>query len=239
MQRDAENSENGTVTFFDAGGNPAGEVQFSNIESIICFARGTLIRTPAGEKRIEDLVAGRDLVLTMDNGLQRVEWIGHRRLSALQLALQPELRPIRIRQGALGCGLPEADLLVSPQHRILVRSKVLERMIGSREALVAAKHLLGAPGIEIAEDLAEVEYWHFLCSGHEVVWSNGAQTESLYTGAQALQSVGQAAREEIFTLFPELREKEFVPQPARPLPSGRKARKLTVRHIEHHRPLVC
>jgi len=205
---------------------------------IVCFVRGTLIEFADGSRPIESLKVG-DLVQTLDNGHQPLRWIGSVKLGASALKATPKLLPIRIKAGALGTETPSSDLLVSPQHRVLVRSKVALKMFGATEVLVAAKQLLQIEGVDVAEDLHEVEYFHLLFDRHEVVTSNGAPTESLYTGAQALQSVGQAAREEIFTLFPELREKEFVPQPARPLPSGRKARKLTVRHIEHHRPLVC
>src|SRR5690606_24870473 len=117
-----------------------------------------------------------------------------------------KLRPIRIRAGALGNGTPSSDLVLSPQHRVLVRSRIAQKMFGATEVLVAARQLLLLDGIDIATDLTEVEYFHMLFDRHEVVISNGALTESLYTGAQALQAVGKAARDEIFTLFPQLGE---------------------------------
>ena len=86
-----------------------------------CFAAGTLIRTERGEVRVEALVPG-NRVVTADNGLQPVRWVGVRRLDAGVLDQHPALRPVRIRRGVLGAGLPVADLVVSPQHRVLVRS---------------------------------------------------------------------------------------------------------------------
>jgi len=68
--------------------------------------------------------------------------------------------------------------------------------------------------------------------------SNGAATESLLTGAQALKSVGAAASAEILVLFPELGEPAFQLLTARELLSGRKARKLTMRHVQNHPTLV-
>lgn len=213
---------------------------FKSLQPIcICFAAGTMIATDRGEIAVEALAPG-DLVRTRDAGLQPVRWIGRRPLSAAELERAPNLRPIRIRAGALGAGTPAADLIVSPQHRILVRSKIAVRMFGAEEVLVAAKQLLQLEGIDIAEDMAGVTYVHFLCDDHQVVFSNGAETESLYTGAQALKAVGPAARAEIFALFPELRDRDpaDLPQPARVLASGRMGRRLAVRHADKGRPLV-
>lgn len=202
-----------------------------------CFTRGVRIMTDAGERAIEDLRAG-DLVLTRDRGLQPIRWIGSARLTAAALARNPAMRPVRIRAHALGRGLPATDLVVSPQHRILVRSKVARTMFGADEVLVAAKQLLQIDGIDLAEDLHEVEYFHMLFDRHEVVVSNGAETESLYPGPEALRSVGRAALDEILALFPELRALTQAPVSARLMPSGRQSRKLAVRHLQHGRPLV-
>lgn len=203
-----------------------------------CFTRGVRILTDRGERAIEDLAVG-DLVLTRDNGLQPIRWIGSVRLDAGQLARQDRMRPIRIRAHALGQGVPARDLVVSPQHRVLVRSRVARKMFGADEVLVAARQLLQIPGIDVALDLPEVEYFHMLFDRHEVVTSDGAETESLYPGPQALRSVGRAALDEILALFPELRDLTQDPAPARPMPSGRQSRKLAVRHAQHARPLVC
>jgi len=207
------------------------------INDLVCFAAGTMILTPDGYRPVEELQAG-DLVSTKDNGDKPLQWIGSRRLNTAALRANPHLNAIRIRAGALGEGVPSSDLLVSPQHRVLVRSKIAIRMFDSNEVLVAAKQLLCLDGIDIADDLQAVEYFHFLFDQHEVVISNGAETESLYTGAQALKGVGKAAAEEIFALFPELQDEDYQATAARPLLSGRQGRKLAMRHLTNDRPLV-
>lgn len=204
---------------------------------IVCFVRGTLIETGDGQRPIEELQIG-DQVMTRDNGLKEIRWIGSTKLCSETLKKNPNLQPIRIRAGALGEGAPSKDLLVSPQHRVLVRSKIAQRMFGALEVLVAAKQLLKLDGIDIASDITDVEYVHFLFDQHEVVYSNGAETESLYTGPQALKSVGIAARDEIHALFPELKDPDYAPLAARELPSGRQARKLAMRHLQNRKPLV-
>ena len=109
-----------------------------------CFTRGTMILTDAGLRAIEDLAEG-DLVMTRDNGLQPVRWIGSVEVPADRLAAAPMLRPIRIAAGALGASTPAQDLLVSPQHRVLVRSRIAQRMFGTSEVMVPAIRLTVLP----------------------------------------------------------------------------------------------
>ncbi|TRW92036.1 Hint domain-containing protein [Paracoccus sp. M683] len=205
--------------------------------NVLCFAADAGICTASGEVAAGDLKVG-DLVETRDAGLQAIRWISARRLDAAMLAEHPKLRPIRICKGALGAGRPTADLVVSPQHRILVRSRIAQKMFGTPEVLVAAKQLCQVEGIDVAQDLDEVTYVHFLFDTHQIVLANGAETESLFTGAEALKSVGPAALEEVFRIFPELRAPEHSPVPARELVSGRQGRKLAMRHLQNRKPLV-
>lgn len=167
-----------------------------------CFTAGSLIATPRGERPVEDLRPG-DRVITRDNGLQKICWVGRRDLSRGDLAALPDLQPILIRAGALSRGMPERDLLVSPNHRMLVASERAEVMFGEREVLVAAKHLTGLDGIDRAPRTA-VSYVHLMFSRHEVILADGAWSESFQPGDYSLQGVGEAQRGEILTLFPEL-----------------------------------
>lgn len=206
-------------------------------DAFVCFTAGTMIDTPNGAVAVEDLCPG-DLVTTLDHGVQPVRWTGRRTLSAAELADHPNLRPIRIRAGALCEGVPTADLLVSPQHRVLVRSGIAQRLFGTNEILVAAKQLCQLDGIDVAEDTAGADYIHILFDRHEVIMSNGAPTESLYTGKEALKSVGEQAVAEIRALFPALLEDSYTPTPARAIASGRLGRKLAFRHKQNQKPLL-
>ncbi|WP_405403640.1 Hint domain-containing protein [Paracoccus sp. Ld10] len=202
---------------------------------IPCFCAGTMIRTPNGDVAVEDLRVG-DLVETGDNGARPIRWIGGRTLDRVDLVMAPKLRPVRIRAGALGQGVPSRDLMVSPQHRVLVRSAIAQRMFGTTEVLVAARQLTALDGVdEVAVDT--VSYYHILFARHEIVFSNDAQTESLYTGPQAMKSLGQAAQDEIFTLFPELRAGPS--EPARPFVPGGKAQQMVQRHRRNGKTLIC
>lgn len=205
-------------------------------DAVICFVAGTLIDTEVGPVAVEDLAPGM-MVLTRDAGPQPLRWVGRRELGAAALEAAPHLRPIRIGAGALGDSVPSQDLLVSPQHRVLVSSEIAQRMFGTREVLVPAKQLLELDGI--AQDLqaASVAYYHFLFDSHQVVTANGAATKSLFTGPEALRAVGSQARAELFEIFPDLADESAEAVPARMLPPNPRARQLAARHRRNDKPL--
>lgn len=146
-----------------------------------CFAKGSLIETPEGPRPIEDLQVG-DLVLTKDHGPQALRWIGTTYLSALDLLLTPRLRPIRIRANAVRAGMPNRDLLLSPQHRLLARR-------GQREMLVAAKYLLARQGIHADLPLDGIHYLHLLFDRHEILQVQGLWCESLLLRPAGLKAM--------------------------------------------------
>ena len=214
-------------------------VNFTEIEELpVCFVRGSLIETMDGPVAIEKLRAG-DMIRTRDNGYKAISWIGSRVFLNDRSETLQRISPIRIRAGALGQGLPARDLYLSPQHRVLVRSRIAERMFGQDEVLVAVKHLLALEGVDAVEDFGEVEYFHILFDQHEIVYADGLEAESLFTGAQALKALDADARAEILTIFPELAEMtpEAQPKPARLMPVGRMARQLAARHLKNGLPL--
>ncbi|MEP2715434.1 Hint domain-containing protein [Pseudophaeobacter sp.] len=208
VEYDPTNPENGTVTFLDAGGAVTGTANFYEIENVIvpCFTPGTLIATPEGERRVEDLVAG-DRIITRDNGIQAIRWLGKRSLETADLKKAEHLQPILIREGALGNGLPERDMMVSPNHRVLVANDKTALYFEDREVLVAAKHLTGLAGVD-AVKTSTVTYIHFMFDQHEVVLSDGAWTESFQPGDQTLRGLDNAQRNEVYEIFPELKSEE-------------------------------
>lgn len=205
---------------------------------VVCFMRGTMIQTKDGERAIETLRSG-DEVLTMDNGYQAIQWIGNTSLSREALLANPNLRPIRIRAGAIGPGIPERDLLTSPQHRIFVRSAIAERLFGVGETLVPANKLLLVPGIDIAGEVDEVEYWHLLLDEHEIVFANGAASESLHTGPEALKALPINAVDKIRAPQHVIRDMDHLTRTARYVPSkGRMIKKLVGRHVKNGKSFV-
>jgi Ca2+-binding RTX toxin-like protein len=203
----------------------------------ICFVRGTLIATADSDIPVEDLKVG-DLVETLDHGQQPLRWVGQRHLDARELTENANLRPIRIRKDVVSAGKGVGDLVVSPQHRILIASKVAQRMFGNTEVLVSAKQLLGIEGIDVADDLEDVTYFHILFDQHEIIYANGVPSESLYLGHEAQRSLTPAGREEIHALFPEVASPSFMPTPCRPIIANKRARQLALRHASNSKPLL-
>ena len=202
-----ENRENGIVEFLDLSGAVLGTMQFSNIEKIIpCFTPGTLITTRQGEVPVEDLRVG-DEVLTRDHGFRPLIWTGRRDLTVAELAVNPALRPIRIAAGALGQGLPLRDMIVSPQHRMLMEGYRAEMLFGEAEVLVAARHLTDLPGVATAF-VPGVSYIHVMFDQHEIICADGAWTESFQPAQRMLDSMDAEQAEEILCLFPDLEWRE-------------------------------
>ncbi|MEM6409418.1 MAG: Hint domain-containing protein [Pseudomonadota bacterium] len=204
VSQDADgNSRSGRVEILDENGAARHSFRFREIEKIIpCFTSGSLIATPQGERPIERLREG-DKVITRDNGMQEIRWIGQNAVNLSMMQQMHQLRPVRVAAGALGNGLPERDMLLSPNHRVLLMDSDVRMLFDEPEVLSAVKHLVGRPGIETASP-RDVTYWHMLFERHEVVLSDGAWSESFQPGDYALHGIGAAQRAEIFALFPQL-----------------------------------
>ncbi|MDE0591557.1 Hint domain-containing protein, partial [Halocynthiibacter sp. C4] len=158
-----------------------------------CFVAGTLILTDRGEVLVEELTEG-DRVITRDNGPQPIRWIQARKVSG-----QGSFAPVLIKAGALG---NTRDLLVSPQHRMLLDDWRAELFLGEETALCSAIGLCNDSTITRAPQ-DSVTYIHLMFDQHEIIYAEGAPTESFFVG-DFLTSKDSATYQEIASLFPEL-----------------------------------
>lgn len=173
------------------------DVGFVSGEVVPCFVAGTRIKTSRGLVPVEDIAIG-DLVVTLDHGLQPVLWHGTRRVPAMG-----SLAPVRIRAGVLG---DHAELAVSPQHRIYLCGWRAELYCGEAEVLVRAIHLVRAGLLQQVGSGHPVTYHHLLFDRHQIICAEGLWSESYHPGPVTLAEQDPATREELFTLFPELRQ---------------------------------
>ncbi len=175
----------------DGGGTPYGE--------IVCFVRGTLIRTPDGDVPVEQLEIG-DRVLTFDGGAERISWAAHRMI----LFPQGDDLPVWVAPDTFGPGQPFAPTGISPRHCLLRRDAAFELMFDTTEVLMAARECVNGHDITRASASQAVEYHHFMFDTHALVWANGMLAESFYPGPVARQSLDPLARARLISLYPEL-----------------------------------
>ena len=166
--------------------------QTQNTSNVVCFCNGAYIETPSGPRNISDLRVG-DLVYTLDRGAVAIQWIGVSEWRKDQVKYSDRLRPVLVPAGALGPYVPECDLYVSPQHRLLIQSR--DAVCGTtQEVFASAKHLVGYKGIRYSPKNDCVEYYHIWLGKHEIIKSNGAYTESFFPGAMALNALAPSQR---------------------------------------------
>jgi hypothetical protein len=193
--------------------------------NVICFVDGTFIQTALGAQRVETLQPG-DLVLTVDGSLQPLLALERRILSLAELDERPHLWPIEIATGSLGANIPAQTLRVSPQHRILINSKIAARMANG-QALVAAKKFLVAPGVIQTQPTESLTYIHLIFQRHEVICSNGAWSESFFPGPEAKKNLSERINHRHDLLY--LRGVEQTAS----IVEGREAKKLVERHLKN------
>ncbi len=143
------------------------------VEYVACFLRGTHIATPAGERRIEDLAAG-DAVTVLEDGATRqhpIRWIGQRAVRSVDFAEPDEAYPVRIRRHAFGENVPHRDLLVTPEHCVLVEGR-----------LIPARMLVNGRSIVLDRGIPEYEFFHIELDRHGILLSEGLATESYLDG---------------------------------------------------------
>lgn len=205
------------VRLSDTGGNDTQTVTIT-ITGVPCFVAGTVIETATGPRPVETIRPG-DLIVTRDSGLQPVRWAGQRTVHADALAAEERLRPIRIRKGALGGGLPRNDMLLSRQHRLLVTGDRVQQICGTDEVLLPALRFLDWPGVDMLPPDGPISYHHLLFDRHQVIIAEGTATESLLLAEEARNRLPFRALLEIEALFPGPEARRILANPARPIPT--------------------
>ncbi len=184
------------VTYSYSDYSYIGQVDYDDLaeQTIVCFAAGTLIETDRGEVAVETLQAG-DLVRTLDHGLQAIRWVGGQVARA-----NGRFAPVEFATGSIGNTRP---LRVSPAHRVLVGGWQAQALFGQSEFLVPAAALVNDHSI-LRRPAPLLTYYHILFDRHEIIFSDGASTESFHPAAAGLDALDLAAKAEIEAIFPHL-----------------------------------
>ncbi|MDG2340246.1 MAG: Hint domain-containing protein, partial [Paracoccaceae bacterium] len=200
----AEASNTFSYSIEDEFGNT--DSAFVTISTTPCFVAGTLIQTPFGLHKVDELKPG-DLVMTRDHGPQPLRWIGfsHRRTVGADA-------PIIFEKCALGA---HHQVAFSPNHRVIIRSPIANMLFGGCDVLVKAAHLVNGTTIRRKESDEPITYCHLLFDRHEIVNANGLESESYHPGVETLGSFDQCTRSEIEAFFPNFLKLGYGPT-ARP-----------------------
>ncbi|MEL7461854.1 MAG: Hint domain-containing protein [Pseudomonadota bacterium] len=166
---------------------------------------GANLRTPCGPRRVENIRVG-DLIVTRDAGLQPVRVVFSRTLVAAELAADPSLAPVRLAPRAIAPMMPAQELLVAPDHRLLIPGWRLEDKDDSEMTLLPARELAGVNDtIHTARDIGDVTYFSFVFDEHVVFCANGMPVESFRPTPAALDAVDTHVGDDISRLFPDLK----------------------------------
>jgi hypothetical protein len=192
-----------TADTFSLGTDASGGITFSDITT--CFAPGTRLLTKAGEVAVEDVAVG-DIAILHDGSAAPIIFIGHRRLDLRRHPKPEAVCPVRIAAGALADGIPCRDLVLSPDHALLIDG-----------VLVQAKDLVD--NIVISQDLSlpSIRYYHVELAAHGILLAEGAPAESyLDTGHRNLFDNG----DRVTILHPDLMQIRREAESAAPLCTG-------------------
>jgi Hint domain-containing protein len=167
------------------------------------FTPNTEITTKRGQVAVQDLRAG-DMVKTRDNGFQEIIWVGKKNISGRELLNAPHLRPVMILKDAFGDGAPNADMMITPNLRVLVAKDRTSLLLPSKTGLVAAKNLVDNLDILHVECVG-TQFIQLRFAKHQTISANGLWVENFDCEDLSLGGIGNAQRNEVFELFPELR----------------------------------
>lgn len=171
-----------------------------------CLTPGILITTERGDIAVEDLRLG-DKVLTRDNGYQEIRWIGARSLSGRFLLDNPHLRPVRISQDAFGEAMPINEATLSPNARLPVVEEAAGLLKKTGEAMVPVKHMINQSSVQQVDSIG-ITYILIMFDRHEVIAASGFWFECFHPGDYSMGAMGNAQRNEIFEIFPEVEAKQ-------------------------------
>lgn len=137
----------------------------TDVSVVACFAEGTCILTTCGEIPVDQLATGARVV-TASGAIAPIAWIGRRRLDLTRHRGADEVRPVRITAGSLPGGGPHRDLVLSPDHALLIEG-----------ALIPVRYLVNGRTIR-HEDRVAITYFHVELARHDAILAEGAACET-------------------------------------------------------------
>jgi hypothetical protein len=163
---DGDFSENFSLGTTDAtGAQVTADLNGGTQVEAICFCKGTLIRTAAGDVEVERLAVG-DLVETWTGMPRPITWIGIGQVLATR-GRRNAATPVIVRKGALGDNMPYEDLHITKGHSLSIDG-----------VLIPVEFLVNHRSILWDDRAQEVSVYHIETADHDVLVANGAPAES-------------------------------------------------------------
>ncbi|GHA40722.1 hypothetical protein GCM10008927_01190 [Amylibacter ulvae] len=169
----------------------------------LCLCSKTLLKTDRGLKPIGEICVG-DMVATLDNGHQAVRWVGKQCVDFMNNPEMQNHTPILIQKNAFGENRPFQELILSPQHAVMLDGWEPLVFTGQDEVFASAKSLVNETSVCNLPDCTEIEYCHILFDQHHVIWAQGLTVESLFLGDLAKDHILHQKRAELLSVFPDL-----------------------------------
>jgi len=180
MSRKSADAFGGNPDWDDSGRHPGGNHDRGDHGSgnrsgqggVSCLLRGTSVSTPVGERAVEDLQIG-DQLLTL-SGPMAIKWIGYNKFAKEEGRAWPDsVMPIRVARFAIDEHSPHSDLYLSPLHCIFFN-----------EVLIPVKYLINGTSVAHGahSEMSVIEYYHIDLGTHEVLYAEGALVESFFDG---------------------------------------------------------
>ncbi len=126
------------------------------------FARGTRVRTAAGDVAVETLKVG-DFVVTTSGAKRPIVRIERHKVD-LAAGSDSAARPVRVSREAFGTGMPDTDLVVAPGQAVMLTCV--------DEVLIPIAAFDNGASVA-AVDATEIEYFGLELDAHDIVFANG------------------------------------------------------------------
>lgn len=158
----------------------------------VSFARGTHITLSSGtQRKIEDLAVG-DKVLTRDDGVQTIRWIGQNTLRAVG-----DYASVVLAAGTLN---NTNDLVLRPDHRLFVYQRSDELGAGRAELLVKARHLLNGDTV-VQREGGFIDYFQLLFDAHQIIYAEGIAAETTLINTRTRPAIPKGIAEMLTSGF--------------------------------------
>jgi Hint domain len=167
-------------------------------DMMACFFAGTRILVPSGEVSVESLKIG-DIVLTHDRRPVSIRWVGRQTISRM-FADDLRVLPIRIKAGSLMDCVPSRDLLVSPDHALLVDGVLIH----------AAALVNGTSIVREANVPSTFTYYHVETGDHSLILAENTPAETFIDNVDRMAFDNW---QEYQTLYPESKPIVEMPHP--------------------------